>query len=172
MLLIDKIAVKFLQILYRHLRRVKKREFNRVLPLAEYIVDRWEKAAFLGFGKGSSIYDSALVIGSVNVGENTWIGPNVMLDGSGGLTIGSHCSISMGCQIYTHDSVEWAQSGGEQKYKHAPVSLGDHCYLGPNVVVQKGVTIGNRCVVGANSLVNCDLPDGSRAFGNPAKVVT
>ena len=33
-------------------------------------------------------YDSVLVIGDVQVGKNTWIGPFVVLDGSGGLEIG------------------------------------------------------------------------------------
>ena len=55
-----------------------------------------------------------LVIGDVKVGSHTWIGPNVILDGSGGgLEIGDYCSIDAGAQIYTHDTVMWAISGGQ-----------------------------------------------------------
>lgn len=77
-------------------RREVTEKFNRTLPFADYIVDRWEKARELGFGEGASIYDSSLVLGDVKVGHDTWIGPFfTVLDGSGsGLTIGSHCSMS------------------------------------------------------------------------------
>ena len=71
-----------------------KTNYNRVLPLNEMFTDRWEKAKFLGFGEGSSVYDSAIILGDVKVGKNTWIGANTVLDGSGGLEIGDNCSIS------------------------------------------------------------------------------
>jgi acetyltransferase-like isoleucine patch superfamily enzyme len=145
-------------------------QWNRTLPFADYVVDRWQKAQMLGFGEKSSIYDSSLVLGSVTVGKNTWIGPFTLLDGSGGLTIGDNCSISAGVQIYTHDTVAWATSGGEKPPQHAPVSVGDHCYIGPNVIISKGVKIGNRCIIGANSFVNSDVPDDAKAWGTPAKV--
>lgn len=147
-------------------------KFNRTLPLADYIVDRWEKAQALGFGKGASIYDSSLVLGDVKVGHDTWIGPFTVLDGSGGgLTIGSHCSISAGVQIYTHDTVDRSLSGGVAPVVHARTAIGSNCYIGPNAVIAKGVTIGDRVVIGANSLVLNDIPAGMKAFGTPCVVV-
>ena len=146
-------------------------QFGRTLPFGDYVVDRWEKARLLGFGLGSSIYDSSLVIGDVQVGENTWIGPFTVLDGSGGLEIGSHCSISAGVQIYSHDTVDRSIGGGELPVVRARTRIGSHCYLGPNVIVSKGVTIGERVVVGANSFVNRNLPSGVKAFGTPCRVV-
>ena len=143
----------------------------RSLPLADYVVDRWEKARELGFGEGTSIYDSVLVLGDVQVGRDTWIGPFVVLDGSGGLTIGSNCSISAGVQVYSHDTVRWAISGGQTAAERAPTVIGDNCYIGPNTVVAKGVRIGDGCVVGAGSLVLHSLPDGSKAYGTPCRVV-
>jgi len=144
--------------------------FGRVLPFGEIVVDRWKKARMLGFGEGASVYDSAIVIGDVACGEDTWVGPFALLDGSGGLTIGAHCSISAGVQIYTHDTVARALSGDEREAERAPVVIGDGCYTGPNAVISKGVTIGNRCVIGANSFVNRDLPDDARAWGVPAQI--
>ena len=145
--------------------------YQRSLPFADYVVDRWEKARQLGFGEGSTVYDSVLVLGDVRVGRNTWIGPFVVLDGSGGLSIGSHCSISAGVQIYSHDTVDWALSGGKAAYTHAPTSVGDNCYIGPCAVIAQGVHIGNRCRVGANSLVLADIPEGSLAHGTPCRVI-
>lgn len=153
------------------LMELKKLKYNRVLPVGEYLVDRHEKARMLNFGDGTTIYDSSVVIGDVKVGKNTWIGPNVLLDGSGTLIIGDNCSISAGVQIYTHDSVKWAVSGGEAGYEYGPTVIGDNCYLGPNVVVEKNITIGECSIIGANSLVNRSLPARSKAVGLPAKII-
>jgi len=159
------------QKLHKALRKEIKKKWNRALSFNEEISDRWEKAAYLGFCEGVSIYDSSLVFGDVKVGKKTWIGPFTILDGSGGLKMGSYCSISTGVQIYTHDSVKWALSAGKAKYQYAPTKIGNRCYLGPNVIVSKGVTIGNGCVIGANSLVTKNIPGCSIVFGIPGKVV-
>jgi acetyltransferase-like isoleucine patch superfamily enzyme len=150
-------------------REAVRKKFDRTLPLGDYVVDRWEKARALGFGDGTSIYDTAHVFGQVAVGSNTWIGPFTILDGSGGLTIGDNCSISAGVQIYSHDTVEWAVSGGAAAYAYAPTRIGNRCYIGPGTVIGKGVTIGDGAVVGANSLVLKDVPSGERVAGSPAR---
>lgn len=153
-------------------RRDLNKQYRRTLPFGDYVVDRWGKARELGFGEGTSIYDSSLVFGDVRVGEHTWIGPFTLLDGSGGgLEIGSYCSISAGVQIYTHDTVERTLSGGAVPIVTAPTSIGSNCYIGPNSVIAKGVTIGDGVVIGANSLVLKDVPAGSKAFGTPCRVV-
>ena len=146
-------------------------EWHRSLPFGDLIADRWQRAQALGFGDGASLYDSAVVLGDVKVGAGTWIGPHTLLDGSGGLAIGATCSISAGVQIYSHDSVAWALSGGRAEYERAPVTIGDHCYIGPQTIVTKGVRIGRHCLVGANSIVNKDLPDHSIAFGSTCRIV-
>jgi acetyltransferase-like isoleucine patch superfamily enzyme len=156
---------------WRARRQEVDAQFRRTLPFGDYVVDRWEKARALGFGEGASIYDSALVIGDVQVGEQTWIGPGAVLDGSGGLSIGAFCSISAGVQVYSHDSVAWATSGGEAPVERAATRIGDRCYIGPNSVIAKGVTIGDGCVIGAGSIVLSDLPAGCRAAGAPCRVI-
>lgn len=162
---------KKLQDFFLQRQKFFKDSWNRSLPFGDYVVDRWEKAKNLGFGEGSSVYDSSVIIGDVKVGLNTWIGPFTVLDGSGRLEIGNNCSISSGVQIYTHDSVEWATSGGESCTKKLPTKIGNNCYIGPNVIISKGITIGDGCVVGANSFVNKNLPKGVKAWGTPARII-
>jgi acetyltransferase-like isoleucine patch superfamily enzyme len=153
------------------LQKEKKERFKRALPFGEYFSDRWIRAETLGFGTGASIYESSVVLGEVTVGNDTWIGPNTLLDGSGGISIGSFCSISAGVQIYSHDSVQWAVSGGEKPYEYAATSIGDNCYIGPNSIISKGVSIGHGSIIGANSFVNRNVSDGQKFAGNPAKAL-
>ena len=161
---------KALHALYENLRTKMRERWRRDLPFDELLFDRWERARSLGFGADTSIYHNAYVYGDVSVGEGTWIGPFTLLDGSGGLRIGTHCSISAGVLIYTHDTVKWAVSGGKAAYERAPVTIGDCCYIGSHSVITKGVSIGDHCIVGACSLVNRDLPAFSVAFGVPCRI--
>ncbi len=154
-----------------NLRKEKKRRFNRVLPINELISDRWEKARFLGFGENASIHDTSFVYGNVKVGNNTWIGPFTVLDGSGYLTIGNNCSVSAGVQVYTHDSVKWAISGGSEKYECAPTTIGNNVYIGPNTIIAKGVNIGDCTIIGANSFVNKSFDGNCKIAGSPAKLI-
>lgn len=151
-------------------REEVRKNFDRVLPIGDYLSDRWEKAKYLGFGNNTSIYDSSLVLGDVKVGESCWIGPFTILDGSGGnLVIGNDCNISAGVHIYTHDTVDSVIYNS--KIVKANVKIGNNCYIGPNTVISKGVTIGDHVIIGANSFVNKDILSNSKAFGTPAQVI-
>ena len=158
--------------LLKEKRKDLKHKYNRVLPQNELLSDRWEKASFLGFGVKTSIYDSSYVFGDVRVGENTWIGPLTIIDGTGGLTIGDNCSISAGVQIYSHDTVQWAVSGGESPYEYEETYIGNNCYIGPNSIITKGVRLGDNCIVGANSFVNKSFDKGAKIVGSPAKIIS
>jgi acetyltransferase-like isoleucine patch superfamily enzyme len=84
------------------------------------------------------------------------------------LTIGDHTHISAGVQIYTHDTAEHVLQ--DKDITKAPVTIGSRCYIGPNVVIAKGVTIGDNAVVGANSFVDNDIAPGLKGFGNPFRL--
>ncbi|MBC7864469.1 MAG: acyltransferase [Bacteroidia bacterium] len=158
--------------LQHSLRELTLRDFKRVNPLQEDLTDWKERGEFLfGKGKNITVYNSATVAGDVKVGENTWIGPYVELDGSGGLEIGDFCSISLGVNITTHDTVKWALSGGKMSYERAPVKIGNYCFIGTQAFIAKGITIGDHVLVGAGAVVTKDLPDFSIAAGVPAKII-
>lgn len=157
--------------LHRTLRGMMKAKWNRALPFGDELFDRWERARFLGFGHGASIYDTSIVLGDVKVGEGTWVGPFTVLDGRGGLQIGRFCSIAAGVQIYTHDTVEWALTGGKAQEKFEPTRIGNCCYIGPMSVVGRGITIGDHSVVGANSFVKDNVPPSSIVGGSPARLL-
>ena len=155
--------------LYYELRKDTEQKWSRVLPVGELLVDRWEKAAYLNFGEKTSIYDSGIVMGNVCVGKGTWIGPNTLLDGTGGLLqIGDYCDISAGVQIYTHDTVKRCLSGGKAEVEKGDVSIGDSCYIAPMSLIARGVKIGSHSVVAAHSFVKDSFGDYSIIAGIPA----
>lgn len=160
-----------LRSLHTRRRNEIRADWNRTLPFADQITDRWEKGRYLGFGEGTSVYDSTAVFGDVQVGRDSWIGPNCVLDGSHGLEIGSTCSISAGCQLYSHDTVAWAVSGGVAPARQARTVVGDAVYLGPGTIVAAGSRIGDHAIVGALSLVRGEIPPYTFAVGAPARVV-
>lgn len=163
-------ALNRIRTTYSELRLQMKQLFNRHVSFGDLFTDRWETAKFYGFGEGTSCYDNVLIIGDVKVGKNTWIGPNVILDGSGGLEIGDYCSISAGVQIYSHDSVSWSISLGEKPREHSPTKIGSGVYIGPQTVIQRGVIVGDKAIIGAMSFVNKNVPNGAKVWGVPAKV--
>ncbi|HEY2892234.1 MAG TPA: acyltransferase [Dongiaceae bacterium] len=151
------------------LRREMQEKYRRHVSTGDLLSDRWETARNLGFGEGSSCYDNVLVLGDVTVGKHCWIGPNVILDGSGGLTIGDHVDVCAGSQIYTHTTVRRAVSGGKEPVTHAPTHLGSRIYIGPQTVIAMGVTIGDGVTIGTMSLVDRDVPAGAKVWGIPAR---
>ena len=154
---------------FKRLRKEMLEKYDRHVSLQDLFSDRWETAKFYNFGEGTSCYNNVLILGNVSVGSNTWIGPNVILDGSGGLDIGDFCTISSGVQIYSHDTVKKTTSMGKLATDKEKTIIGKGVYIGPNSIIQKGVKIGNRSVIGAMSFVNKDVPEGSKFYGIPAK---
>lgn len=114
----------------------------------------------------------AWIVGEPAIGEGTWIGAFTVIDGSGGLTIGSHCDIAAGAQIYTHSTVLRALSGGELPLERRETTIGDHVHIGAGAIVLMGVHIGSHCVVASGAVVTegTVAPDFSVLRGVPARV--
>lgn len=93
-----------------------------------------------------------------------------MLDG-GDITIGDHTLIGPNCAFYTScHPVDYLERRKPQE-TCKPITIGEDCWLGGNVVVLGGVTIGPRTVIGAGSVVVKDIPADCVAVGNPCRVV-
>ncbi|WBW96607.1 acyltransferase [Oceanirhabdus sp. W0125-5] len=154
------------------LRMEMKENYNRVLPTNELLFNRWEKASLLNCGKNSSVYDTSVVMGDVEIGADVWIGPYTLLEGlNGKIKIGDFCHLSSGVQIVTHDTVKFVLTSGREEAAKGDVIIKNNTYIGGMSIITKNVTIGHHCVIGANSLVNKNIPDYSIAFGTPVKIV-
>jgi acetyltransferase-like isoleucine patch superfamily enzyme len=114
----------------------------------------------------------AWIVGEPKIGTGTWIGAFTVIDGSGGLTIGTGCDISCGAQIYTHSSVRRCVSGRRYpSVDRRATSIGDRVFIGANAVVNMGVSIGDEAVVAAGAVVTADVPARTVVAGIPARIV-
>lgn len=116
----------------------------------------------------------------IHLGENCEINLNcVFLDGNR-ITIGDNALIAPGVHIYTvfHPvrATERFHQGKKGSFsfavsRTAPVTIGDHVWIGGNSCILPGVTIGNNVTIGAGSVVTRDVPDNVVAVGNPCRVI-
>ena len=96
------------------------------------------------------------------------IGPNVLLDGRKGLTIGRNAVIAYDAIIWTlnHDYNDIHFCG-----KGAPVEIGDYAWICSRSIILPGIKIGEGAVVASGAIVTKDVPPYSIAAGVPAKIV-
>ena len=79
---------------------------------------------------------------------------------------------SLGAGSFVQGPVYFHEPGEKGRMCSAkPVTIGNDCWFGANVVVLPGVTVGDNCVIGAGSVVVKDIPANSFAAGNPCRVI-
>lgn len=113
--------------------------------------------------------------GPVSIGDNVFIGKDVILYASagGGITIGSDVSIA--AQTYIIDCDHGMALTGVPNAKQtpavAPVVIGSDVWIAANCTILKGSTVGDGAVLGAKTLVRGSIPANAVAVGIPARVV-
>lgn len=144
---------------------------SKVCGKARMDVFPWRKFVL---GKGAIVEDYAVVnngAGDVFIGEKARIGIGSVVVGP--VEIGARTSLGPHVHIagFNHTFDDGQRDWNEQGLTLRPIKIGEECLIGANSCVCGGVTIGNRVQVGAGSVVTKDLPDACVAVGNPAKVI-
>ena len=89
------------------------------------------------------------------------------------ITLGDDVTVASGVRFLNHDgTVLLFRREHPDMDLIAPITVGDNVFIGLGVTIMPGVTIGSDCVVGAGAIVTRDLPAGSIAVGQPARVVS
>ncbi|MBQ6315651.1 MAG: gamma carbonic anhydrase family protein [Mogibacterium sp.] len=125
------------------------------------------------------IADGARVVGDkVTVGAGSSIWYNAVIRNTGGeeVVIGKDTNIQDLCMV--HNGHGYSVSIGDGvTVGHSCIihgcTIGDNTLIGMGSIVMNGAVIGKNCIIGAGSLVTEGkvIPDGSMAFGRPAKVI-
>ncbi len=121
-------------------------------------------------GQGSTIHMGAKFYNTFNIeiGEDSIIGEDAVLDGRDKLTIGNHVDIATDVMIYNaqHDVRD-----PSFRAICAPVVIEDYVFIGPRAIILPGITVKRGAVVGAGAVVTKDVEEGSIVGGVPAKKI-
>jgi maltose O-acetyltransferase len=108
---------------------------------------------------------------NIHLGEHVFLNFNCVILDCAVVAIGARTQIGPNVQIYAADHpLDYAARAEAIEFSR-PVSIGEDCWIGGNVVICPGVTVGDRCVIGAGAVVTMDVPDDALAVGNPARVI-
>src|SRR6187431_1403483 len=89
---------------------------------------------------------------NIHSGENVYFNVNCVVLDSMKITIVNNVFFGPGTHIYSASH----PLDAAERLKHEcakPVTIGNDCWIGGNVVICPGVSIGNGCVIGAGSVV-------------------
>jgi maltose O-acetyltransferase len=111
---------------------------------------------------------AALKQNGLTVGSNCYIG-DVYIDPSHTwlIRIGDEVSLMTGVKIFANDASTKRHLGMTRLGK---VTIGNRVFVGAFAIIMPGVTIGDDVIIGAGSVVTKDIPRGTVATGNPARV--
>lgn len=89
------------------------------------------------------------------------------------ISVGNDCMFSNKVQLRTSDSHSIIDENAKRINPGGDIGIGNHVWIGNEVVVLKGSTIPDNCIVGARSIVTSSLRATSNSMiaGIPAKVV-
>ena len=137
-------------------------EFNGIKPVAD---------------PSSFVHPQAVVIGSVIIGKDVYIGPGAALRGDwGAIIIEDGCNVQENCTIHMFPGItvllKKAAHIGHGAIIHG-ATVGRNCLVGMNAVIMDEVELGDECIVGASSFIKQGekFPPRSLIAGNPAKVI-
>lgn len=106
---------------------------------------------------------------NIQFGQNVFVNSGCHFQDQGGIKIGDGVLIGHNVVLATinHD----LDSAQNRKNHYAPITIGNHVWIGSNATILSGVTIGDWAVVAAGAVVTRDVPPRTIVGGVPAKVI-
>lgn len=107
----------------------------------------------------------------LTLGENTFPGdsPGVYINARNGITIGDNTNIGPNVVLVSanHDFFD-----NSSHTKNEPIIIGKNCWFGGNSCVLPGIILGDNTIVGAGAVVTKSFEEGYCVIaGNPAKII-
>ena len=143
--------------------------------LLSQIPIRWIRHALLvsagmKIGRGSVVYMGCEIRcpSRITIGPRSIIGHGSILDGRGGLIIGSDVNLSSEVMIWT------AQHDPQSEYfdtVYGVVTIEDYAWVSCRTILLPGITIGRGAIVAAGAVVTKSVPPLTIVGGIPAVVI-
>ena len=117
---------------------------------------------------GAKVFDAP----TLNVGNNTHLGYQLIVNVGCDVTIGDNVLVGDRVSILSYDGhpanpAERHLPASKETSK--PIVIGNNVWIGSNCTILKGVTIGEGSVIANGSIVTAKVPPNSMAIGNPAR---
>lgn len=135
------------------------------------------KAALLkcsGFDLGRNVrVEGPLWFGTVldlTINDDVYINRGFSLDGNGSVTIGSNVDIGPDVTLATGGHLVGDSSHRAAEGIIGSISIGDGCWICTRSTILANVQVGNGSVVAAGAIVNKDVPSDCLVAGVPATV--
>lgn len=129
-------------------------------------------ASDIKMGKGSKVVAPLQIgrVASLEIGDNCWIGKNLLIDGNGTVRIGSNVDIAPQVTFATGGHMVGLSCRRAGKGIIAHQKVGDGSWIGTHTVILGEIEIGEGCVVAGGSVVIERVPDNTLVAGVPAQV--
>lgn len=106
---------------------------------------------------------------NITIGKDVFVNSGCHFQDQGGITIGDGSLIGHNVVLATinHD----LDPRNNRKNHYAPITIGNHVWIGSNATILPGVNIGDWAVVAAGAVVTKDVPAYAVVGGIPAKIL-
>jgi phenylacetic acid degradation protein len=128
-------------------------------------------------GKDTWVFDDAMVMGDVTLGEKVYVGSGARVRGDyGTIVVGDRSAIEDNAIIHARPG-ERTLVGEFVTIGHGAIlhncTIRDGAVIGMGAIVSDYATVGEWAVVAEGAVVknNAEIPDGHIAVGVPAKVI-
>ena len=104
----------------------------------------------------------------VSIGNNSWIGDDVVLYSLGEIRIGENSVISQKSYVCTGDH---DYNDENFRIRSKPTIIEDEVWIATDCYISPGITIGRGSVIGARSSVFKNMPSNYVCIGSPCKPI-
>lgn len=129
------------------------------------------------FGKKVFIAPGARLTGALTLRDNVSVWYNAVARAdTAPITVGEGSNLQDGCILHVESGCPLT-IGTDVSVGHGAIlhgcTVGDNTVVGMGAILLNGSRVGKNCLIGAGALVTegCCIPDGSLAFGSPARVI-
>ena len=122
--------------------------------------------------EGAMLAPGVVICGDVTLEKdvNVWYGA-VLRGDNGPIRVGQGSNIQDNCVLHDKTTIGKFCTIGHGAILHG-CTIGDNTLIGMGAIVLNGAKVGKNCIIGSGALIpqGMEIPDGSMAFGSPAKI--